>query len=127
LAAASGMNADTFMKLFTIQVSNQNPMDPMNTSDFLNQFSQMTQVQTVSEMSKTMADIKSGFTTLTADSGVSKAEGMLGRKVQYVDSNGSLSTGTVDALQIQPDASLKLVVSGKLVNLANVNQVYTAP
>ena len=55
------MNAETFMKLFTEQISNQNPMEPMSSADFLNQFSQITSVQSLNQLQHTLTDMKAGI------------------------------------------------------------------
>jgi flagellar basal-body rod modification protein FlgD len=120
---ASQMDADTFMKLFTTQLANQNPMEPQDSADFLNQFSQITSVQTMSDLQKTMGDVKSNLSLLTQLTQAVQAQGFLGRSVQYTDAAGTVMTSQVEAVRLA-DGSAQLVVNGgKLITIESVRQV----
>ena len=117
------MNADTFMKMFTTQLANQDPMNPMNSSEFLNQFSQITQVQSVSELTKAMGNFQNTMSSLLHASNATQGESLLGKQVQYVDPNGNPASGPVSAVAIAPDGSVKLNVNGSAVDLGSITQV----
>lgn len=42
---ATGMNKDDFLKLFITQMQNQDPLNPMDSTEFLGQLAQLTQVE----------------------------------------------------------------------------------
>lgn len=63
----SELNMDTFLRLLTVQLANQNPLEPMNDRDF---FAQMAQLGTVQGMDK-----------LNDSMEIAQAAGMLGKKV----------------------------------------------
>ncbi len=42
---ATGMNKDDFLKLFITQMQNQDPMNPMDSTQFIGQLAQLTQVE----------------------------------------------------------------------------------
>jgi len=117
------LNAETFMKLFTTQLANQDPMKPMDSAQFLNQFSQITQVQSSAELTKAMGDFRNTMSMLLHASNATQGEGLLGRQVQYTDTNGNPATGNVGAMMIAPDGSVKLNVSGNLVDLGAISQI----
>jgi flagellar basal-body rod modification protein FlgD len=83
---------DTFMRLLTVQLANQNPLEPMNDRDF---FAQMAQLGTVQ-----------GMDNLQASMELSQASGLLGKTVTAVrpmtDGGGdSLVTGKVDKVTVR--------------------------
>lgn len=51
--AKSELNMETFMRLLTVQLSNQNPLEPMNDRDFFAQMAQLGQVQGMDKLNDT--------------------------------------------------------------------------
>jgi flagellar basal-body rod modification protein FlgD len=50
----SEMNMETFLMLLTVQLSNQNPLEPMNDRDFFAQMAQLGQVQGMDNIQGTL-------------------------------------------------------------------------
>ncbi len=50
----SQLNMETFMRLLSVQLSNQNPLEPMNDRDFFAQMAQLGQVQGTDQMQKAL-------------------------------------------------------------------------
>jgi flagellar basal-body rod modification protein FlgD len=63
----SDLSMETFMRLLTVQLSTQNPLEPMNDRDFFAQIAQLGQVQ--------------GVDKLTKQSQVEQAQSMMGKEV----------------------------------------------
>jgi len=123
-APSTGLDAASFMQLFATQLANQNPMEPMNSADFLNQFAQITSVQTMNELSKTMGNVKDSMNSLKSATQLTQAEGLLGRNISYLDATGTLKQDRVDALRISMNGDVQLSVSGgSLVDVSAVRQV----
>ena len=120
---SQSMNADTFMKMFTTELANQNPLSPMDTSAFLNQFSQITQVQSVTELTQSMSKFQNIMSSLLNSSNANQGVGLLGKNVNFTDGNGQPSSGLVNAMAIAPDGSVKLNINGAAVDLGSVTQV----
>ncbi len=120
---SKSMNADTFMKMFTTELANQNPMSPMDTAQFLNQFSQITQVQSVTELTQSMGKFQNIMSSLLNSSNANQGVGLLGKTVNFTDPNGQPASGLVSAMAIAPDGSVKLNVNGAAVDLTSVTQV----
>ncbi|MCX7799890.1 MAG: hypothetical protein N2109_06055 [Fimbriimonadales bacterium] len=53
-AAKSELNMETFLKLLVTQLTNQNPLEPMNDRDFFAQMAQLGQVQGLEKMQSTL-------------------------------------------------------------------------
>jgi flagellar basal-body rod modification protein FlgD len=90
----SMLDMDTFMRLLTVQLANQNPLEPMNDRDF---FAQMAQLGTVQ-----------GMDNLQSSMEMSQASGLLGKTVTAVrpmtdsgDVANSLVTGKVDKVTVR--------------------------
>jgi len=120
---SKSMNADTFMKMFTTELANQNPMSPMDTAQFLNQFSQITQVQSVTELTQSMSKFQNIMSSLLNSSNANQGVGLLGKNVNFTDGNGQPGSGLVSAMAIAPDGSVKLNINGAAVDLGSVTQV----
>lgn len=122
-SSAPLMNANTFMQLFTTQLANQNPMNPMSSSDFLNQFAQITSVQTMDQLQQTLQGVGNNMQSLVAVGQVTQALGMLGHTVGYVDAAGSPHQGMVQQISVNSAGAVQLNVAGNLVGLDAVSQV----
>ena len=109
---STGLDAASFMQLFTTQLANQNPMEPMNSADFLNQFAQITSVQTMNDLSKTLGDVKNSMNSLKAATQFAQAEGLLGRNISYIDSIGALKQDRVDAFRVNMSGDVQFSVDG---------------
>jgi len=88
LKSASGMTSDDFMKLLVAQLRYQDPTTPADATTFMAQTAQLTQVDTMNALAQSQRDLL--VATLS-----SQASGLIGRTVDYLDSEGARVTGTV--------------------------------
>ena len=99
--AASGTNSamgkDQFLKLFVAQLQNQDPMNPMQDSDFMGQMASFSTLEQVSN--------------LASENARSNAIGLLGRTVTYKNKDGAELTGTVEKVSTK-DGKPSLTVGG---------------
>lgn len=121
----SGLNLDanSFLKMFTAEIANQDPLNPMDQSSFLNQIAQMTQVQSASELSDTLNNLGTAMSSSLSSQQITEATGFLGRNIQYTDANGATQQGTVSAIQLGSDGTPQLLVGGNSVGLSSVQYV----
>ena len=84
-----------FLKLLTIQLSKQDPMNPMTDQSFIAQMAQFSALQQSTQMS---AEI----TRLRSDSQMQAASGMIGREVTVAMPDGDV-TGVVDGVASDGD------------------------
>lgn len=73
----SELSMENFMHLLTVQLQNQNPLEPMNDRDFFAQMAQLGQVQ--------------GMDTLNKSLDVTKAQSLMGKEVTAARPNGALT------------------------------------
>lgn len=81
-ASITGADFNMFLKLLTTQMQNQDPLDPMDTSEYTQQLVQYSQVEQSMQQTGVLRDI---LDRLTA-SDMAQASSFLGREAQF-DSN----------------------------------------
>ncbi|MCS7190506.1 MAG: hypothetical protein NZ843_02755 [Fimbriimonadales bacterium] len=111
-AAYSGsrtmMDTYQFLRLLIVELTSQNPMDPVKDRDFLAQMAQLNTAQQLERMG-------SMFTTF-------QAAGLIGREVEAVLSSGTRITGRVEAVQMSAGRVL-LTVNGEQVPMDAVRTI----
>ena len=86
-AAAGTLNQSDFLKLMTAQMQNQDPLDPMDTSEYTNQLVQFSQVEQTIQQTGTLRDILSRLSTQD----MAQASGFIGREAQFASPVSGLS------------------------------------
>jgi flagellar basal-body rod modification protein FlgD len=88
-ASNGALGKDQFLKLFVAQLQHQDPMNPMNDSEFMGQMASFSTLEQVSNLAAANERIASNLTSTSAI-------GLIGRTVSYVDANDEIQTGKVD-------------------------------
>lgn len=111
-----GMGQTAFLTLFTTQLKNQNPLDPMNNEAFVAQLAQFSQLEATTKMSDNLQTLVSSMT----NDRMSAASSLIGKKVAIPDGKAILTnaqpvdgvvslTKDVDSISIKvfaPDGSV---------------------
>jgi flagellar basal-body rod modification protein FlgD len=103
---------DTFLKLLVAQLKYQDPTNPTDSTQFLAQTAQFTQVEKLSQI----ADMLSAQQLIGASA-------LVGRTVTYQDANGVTQTGVVTKTKLNGDSEPTLVVGDTDVQLSKVTEV----
>ena len=82
------LDRDAFLKLLVAQLKYQDPSKPVDSSEFMAQTAQFTQVEKLEEMSK------NSTATLSLQQGLA-ASSMVGKQISWVDADGTSHDGTV--------------------------------
>src|SRR3954465_637761 len=93
----TSLGKDDFLKLFVAQLQHQDPMNPMQDSDFMGQMASFSTLEQVSN--------------LASENARSHAIGLLGRPVPYKDKDGAEHTGAVEKVATK-DGKPSLTVGG---------------
>jgi len=83
------MGQSAFLTLFTTQLQNQNPLDPMENEAFVAQLAQFSQLEATTKMSDNLQNLVASM----SNERMSSASGLLGRKVAISDGKALLSGG----------------------------------
>lgn len=87
-----GMNTDDFLKLFIAQLQNQDPLSPQDSSEFLGQLAQLTQVEQAYNTTTALNNLLAAQNSSTAMSAVSLIGGTItatGNQVNFDGENAS--------------------------------------
>jgi flagellar basal-body rod modification protein FlgD len=115
-AANGSLGKDQFLKLFVAQLQHQDPMNPMNDSEFMAQmasFSTLEQVTNLAAANQQMA----------ASMSSTNAVGLIGRTVSYVDADDQIQTGKVDKVTTAGGKPLLTVGGVDGVDPSTITQV----
>jgi flagellar basal-body rod modification protein FlgD len=93
----SAMGKDQFLKLFVAQLQHQDPMNPMQDSDFMGQMASFSTLEQVSN--------------LASENAKTNAIGLIGRTVTYKGKDGAEYTGAVEKVSTK-DGKPSLTVGG---------------
>lgn len=107
---SSELGPDAFLRLLMEQLRHQDPLNPMDSQDFLGQQAQFTQIEKLDKLTSTIAQAN----------GISQASSMVGKTVELIDDFGEPITGKVDSVLIGSDG-VGLEVGG---NVYSIGQIY---
>lgn len=117
-SSLSTLGGDAFLQLLVAQLKYQNPMEPTDGTQFLQQTAQFTQVETL----QTLADTTEQLMGLTQ---FSLAVGLTGKTVEAVDQNGQRVSGEVGGVRFTVDGP-ELEVGEQWLPIQNVVEVEPA-
>jgi flagellar basal-body rod modification protein FlgD len=103
---------DTFLKLLVAQLKYQDPSNPADSTQFLAQTAQFTQVEKLGDIADLLKSQR-----LT---GVS---GLVGHNVTYMDESGAHKTGVISAAKLNGDSEPMLRIGNTDVLLSKVMEV----
>lgn len=110
------LGKDAFLKILVTQLQNQNPMDPLKPEDFMGQLSQLTEVEQLTNIASSIADLaKNG-----QQGSIAQWLSTVGKKVMVGDA--VLSKG--DQVVITPQGDYdRIILTLKNVNTGGTKEV----
>jgi flagellar basal-body rod modification protein FlgD len=103
------LGQEGFLKLMVAQLQEQNPMEPGNSNEYVNELATFTQMEQI--------------TNLASSSELSGAVQLIGHEVSYTNSLGQLEKGTVEGVQ-RTTSGVTVTIGGKTgVEMSKVSQV----
>jgi flagellar basal-body rod modification protein FlgD len=100
-------NFDTFLKLLTTQLQNQNPMDPMSNEKFVSQMAQLTSLEQMTKMTD-------AFQSMNQSAQARQYLSVLGEEVNLTRSGGDQIKGTVESIKFG-DGETLVSIGGKQI------------
>jgi flagellar basal-body rod modification protein FlgD len=108
------LGSDAFLKLFVAQLKYQNPMEPMDSSQMLQQTSQFTEIETLQQLA-TAQRTTMGYQQMAT------ATALIGKSVTALDGTEHV-TGIVDRVQVSSSGPI-LVMGIRQIPLTEVTSV----
>ncbi len=112
---------EDFMKLLTAELTHQDPLEPMNQVEFLNQLTGLQNLEST-------AALTDGIGALMRFQGLGAASSMIGKNVVATTDDGEFVTGRVDSVSFDATTNdIHLLVAGKEISIANVKEIQADP
>lgn len=117
---AYGLQFDSLLKIILTQLTYQDPLKPMDNTEFVSQLAQFSQLQQTQSMNDQL-------TSLLSAQSATQATSLLGKTVDIATASGTIS-GTVSAIAFasgQPTITIKTGTGQTIskLSVANVSQV----
>jgi flagellar basal-body rod modification protein FlgD len=100
------------------ELQNQDPLDPTNTSDILNQVSQIKAI-------KSNQDLSSTLSSLTLQQQLYTGSSLLKSTITGTNDSGVTVTGAVDSVKVSND-TVYACVGDQSVSMANITEIQAA-
>jgi flagellar basal-body rod modification protein FlgD len=116
--ALRDVNMDDFLKLMIAELQNQDPLNPMDNAQMLQQISQIREIGATDKLSETLGAVQLGQSLSTASV-------LIGKQIKGLDDKNQQIEGVVDRVSIK-DSKPTLHVGEKTVSLSNVSDIVPA-
>lgn len=113
-SSSKSLGSDDFMSLLLVEMQNQDPLDPMDNTEYIAQLAQFTSLNQTQTMSKELGYLRS-------DMQLASANGMIGKRVTVSDDSGT-ATGNVTAVSAD-EKGVYLTIGGKNYAYTSVTKV----
>jgi flagellar basal-body rod modification protein FlgD len=113
------MDAQDFMQLLVTQLQNQDPTQPMDSSEMVQQTTELGMMQ---ELSSVQSDTDASFALQMQTA----AANLIGKTVSYNDTNGDPTSGVVSSVAFSGNTPT-VTVNGTTIDLASVLGVTSTP
>ena len=109
------LGLNKFIELLVAEMQNQDPLDPMNNQEILQQVSQIRAIESNTRLTDTLQSVLLGQNVSTASS-------MIGKTIEGLTDDNKKVTGRVEQVSIK-DGVPTLHVGGDTVTLKNVAEI----
>jgi flagellar basal-body rod modification protein FlgD len=116
------LNVDQFLQLMVSELTNQDPLNPMDNTQLVQQVGELRSIVASDKLSTTLQAVQTQQSLTTASS-------LLGKTVTALGADKGDVTGTVDSVSVEVDPNdntkrtYKVTVGGQSIDLENVRSV----
>ncbi len=107
------LDKQAFLQLLMAKLKYQDPLNPVQDSDFLNNQAQLAQVEKLDDLLQIMQ----------GNSLLSQASGLVGKRVDVLEVSGATSTGTIESAAFS-NGSMGLFINGHSYSPNQVIKIY---
>lgn len=124
-SSSSLANEDTFMQLLVAQMKNQDPLNPLDGTQYVSQLSQLTGTEQISKMATAMDKMSQVVDNLNTSVLVGQLSGMIGQNVTWLndisttDADGKTTTQKVQHSGVAQGVSISDGVPSLVVKEGN--------
>ena len=115
------VDLDQFLQLMIAELQNQDPLNPLDNAELLQQVSQIREIGATNQLTETLESIGTGQNLATASS-------MIGKHLYALSDEGDSVWGVVDRVSVQVDdtderRTLRIHVGEHSIDLNNVREI----
>ena len=116
------LDVDQFLQLMITELTNQDPLNPMDNAQLVEQVGQLRSIAASDQLSSTLASMQTGQSLATASS-------LIGKEVTALTTNNDNISGVVDRVSIEVDPknndkrTYLVHIGGQAIDLKNVREV----
>ncbi len=114
------LGKDDFLKILVAQLSNQDPMQPMQDAEFIGQMAQFSSLEQMTNMNTSL----NKFVDRQLQSSMTDYADLIGKSVQWQENN-EVSSGKVQAVLYKEGNVLAELDSGKQVDVSLLERIET--
>lgn len=117
------LDIDSFLKLLISELQNQDPLDPMDNSEMVQQIGQIREIGATDQLTNTLSNLSNSQELVTASS-------LIGQAVTGLADDASEVDGIVDRITVETSAendsrTVKVHVGGKTMDIKNIREIQT--
>jgi flagellar basal-body rod modification protein FlgD len=116
--ALRGLDLKGFLDLMIKELQNQDPLNPMDNSQILEQISQIRSIDSTTKLTSTLDAVLLG-------QNLSSASALIDKQIEALTDDGKTVTGRVDRVTIEEGVP-KLRIGDNSINLKNLKQILPA-
>ena len=118
------VDMDQFLKLLIAELQNQDPLNPMDNSEMLQQISQIREIGATNALTETLASVMLGQNIATAS-------GLIGKRITALNTSSQNVEGIVDRVSVQAaddngKKRVQLHVGSQIIDLDNIREIVDA-
>jgi flagellar basal-body rod modification protein FlgD len=114
-ASLRGLDMDHFLTLMITELQNQDPLNPMDSAQILEQISQIREIGATTELQETLESVLLG-------QNLANASGLINKRITALTEAGEQVQGTVERVSVAEN-KVALTVGGQRVPLSNVSEI----
>jgi flagellar basal-body rod modification protein FlgD len=107
-SSSTGVDYNTFLRLLIAEMKNQDPTNPMDTSQYMSQFAQLSTVEQAMQTNNKLD-------SLLSSQSLSQADALIGKTVSFTDSTGASFSGKVTSISINTNGAVATLEDGTKV------------
>ena len=116
------VDMDEFLGLLITELQNQDPLNPMDNAQMLEQISQIREIGSTTQLTETLNEFAVGQE-------LSMASSMIGKKINALDNNAQEVDGVVERVSVQTDSEdpnirkVSVHVGDSIVDIKNIREI----
>ncbi len=117
--ALRNVDLNDFLKMMIAELQNQDPLNPMDNQELLQQIGQIREIESNLRLTSTLE-------AMLMQQSLASAGALIGRSIVGLDDTGQMVTGIVERVSLN-QGKVRLHVGSSTVELKNVTQILGSP